>query len=142
MMKKQIVLTLITSAFLLMAGTTQAGGSGYGYRGSHSGGYGGHYSGYGRHYGGHYGGRGYYRGGGHGHLGTGLAIVAGAVVLGSIIQASTYNNRARQAQYGSRPGGPVPDYWYRVDADGQCVEVRRNQQGREVWTYVDSSYCY
>lgn len=138
-MKKQIVLTLITSAFLLMAGATQAGG--YGYRGNYSGGYGGHYSGYGRHYGGHYGGHGYYRGGGHGHLGTGLAIVAGAVVLGSIINAATYN-QPRQVVYRTRPGGPVPDYWYRVDADGQCVEVRRNQQGREVWTYVDSSYCY
>lgn len=134
-MKKQIVLTLITSAFLLMAGTTQAGG--YGYRGNHSGGYGGnHYS-----YGGHYRG-GYGHGGGHGHLGTGIAIVAGAVVLGSIIHAATYNNRPRQVVYSPQPAGPVPGgYWYRVDADGQCVEVRLNQQGREVWTYVDPSYC-
>ena len=138
-MKKQIVLALITSAFLLMAGTTQAGGYG---RGNYTNGYGGHYSSYGGHYGGHYGGRGYYRGGGHGHLGTGLAIVAGAVVLGSIINATTYNH-PRQVVYVTQPAGPVPGgIWYRVDTNGQCVEVRRNQQGLEVWTFVDPSYCY
>ena len=81
-------------------------------------------------------------------LRSGLKVVAGALVLGSVIHAIANNNR----RYDSRSSGSVrvdpqrypntrQDYWYRIDSEGQCVEVKLNQYGQEVWTYADNSYC-
>ena len=135
-MRKQIAVALISSALLGMAGTTQAGNSGHGHDGRYSGNHHGEkFRGYNRP---HRGDRHHHRR--HDDLGKGLAIVAGVVVLGSIIHAI---NQDASQRVEHRPPPPVPmqDYWYRVDADGECVEVRLNQQGREVWTYVDPSFC-
>ncbi len=168
-MKKQFVVALIASALLGMAGTTQAGNSNHGNRSNHSGGYDRNHSSYGYYNGRSYGGNRYGRHHDHDHIGRGIAIVAGAVVLGSIIsainqdhsrqaqyqsrqdgyqsrqdgyQSRQYEYRPRQDEYRSQSAAPLPDLWYRVDTDGRCVEVRLNQQDREVWTDVDPSYCY
>lgn len=72
---------------------------------------------------------------------SGLKVVAGALVLGSIIHAVNDNHRERVV-YRTRAPVARRDYWYRVDGDGQCVEVQLNSRGEEVWTYTDPSYCY
>jgi len=131
-MRKQTVMAWIAGAFLLTVGTAPAQAGGHGYRGQH---YnpGHHYS---RGYGGHHGG-GYYHGGGDNDFVEALAIVTGVAILGSVIYGAHQNQPRRSA-----PAGPAPaNLWYRVDANGQCVEVRPNQQGLEVWTNVDPSYC-
>jgi len=140
--KKQIAVALVTSALLGIAGTTQAGNSERDQYGRFSGGHDrNHYS-----YGGHFNDRMNHQGKnrhhhhGHDDFGDGLAIVAGVLVLGSIIHAMNHD-ASRHVGQQPVPPGPVQDYWYRVDGDGRCVEVRLNQQGREVWTYVDPSYC-
>lgn len=148
-MKKLIVLTLMATAFLATAGNAQAGNS---HRGQH------YYPNHGyspakhyrkharqerRHYKQHRYGRSYGRHDyGYRHHGHGDAwkIAAGAAVLGTIIYAA--NSRPSRTVYRTRTVRANDDHWYRVDTDGQCVEVRLNQKGQEVWTYVDSSYCY
>ena len=151
-MRKQIALALFTGLLLSSAGTTQAGDSNHGYRSGYPGGYGGNYYGNGRGFDDRYN-RHDSRRGGHDHdnFGRGLAIVAGAVVLGTIIHAVSHNashpvNGPYQAplpDQNNRYGTPEPgqDYWYRVDQNGECVLVRLNQQGREVWANADPSYC-
>ena len=140
-MKKQIVITLLLTTFLGTAGTAQARDWNRGHHNGHHSSYG-----YARHHGNHH----YSRYRHHGYYGytrrhhdhyKGLKIAAGALILGSAIYAAN-NNWRRNAVYVSRPVASNRDYWYRVDTDGQCVEVRLNRQGQEVWTYVDSSYCY
>ncbi len=145
-MKKQIVITLFATVLLALSGMTEARDSNRGHRGyqsNHAG------SGYSnkharRHYrGNHYRNRhyGYNRHGRRHHgLNDGLKYAAGAIVLGSIIH-SISRSQPRQVTYRSQPAVTGQDYWYRVDSEGQCVEVRLNQQGREVWTYVGSSNC-
>ena len=156
-MKKQIVITLLATAFLATAGSAQARDWNRGHHNGHhnSHGYVRHqlqhsriqhrrrdYHQYGNHhyspyrYSGYYG---YTRG--HHDDDSGLKIVAGALILGSIIHASNHDRR-RNVVYRSRPVASNRGNSYRVDTDGQCVEVTRNRQGEEVWTYVDSSYCY
>jgi hypothetical protein len=143
-MKKHIVLAVLASALLGAASFAEAGNGNRGYRNGHHNGYSsiryGHYPtrnhhGYAR--------RSHYRHGdyrGHHDYHKGLRIAAGAVVIGSLIHAINHDRRERVV-YRTRRVAPGSDYWYRVDTDGQCVEVRLNQQGQEVWTYVDSSYC-
>ena len=133
-MNRRIAPALVASMVLALSGTAQAGD---GRSGRDHYGHGAHYDRYARHHG-----RDHHRHG-HDHFGRGLAIVAGAVILGSIIHAASQDNARRGAEYrrDNRPEAPLPDYWYRIDGDGQCVEVRLNRQGREVWTYVDQSYC-
>ena len=153
-MKKQIAITILVAALLSLAGTVQAGHSNRGhkndYRGGHltaqhRGNHNRHYYGNNHYrYGTHYRGRhGYYRRGHHGHHGfrDGLRFAAGAIILGSVIHAIN-DNQPRQVVYQSPAGGSYQDRWFRVDPDGQCVEVRLNQSGEEVWTYTDASRCY
>ena len=140
-MNKQILLTLIAATCLGTAGLAQA-------KDSHRGHYG-QTRGYSNH---HY--RGYqgsrqrnyprsYRHNGGGHHGNHnpWGYVAGAIVLGSIIHGVTRSNRREVTTYRTTRSTPAQDYWYRVDAEGQCVDVRLNSEGDEVWTYVDASYC-
>ncbi len=160
-MRKQIVIALFATALLTIAGVTQAKDSDRGHRSNHSRG---HSSGHhqskhfrnhnrrGKHYYGgayrHHGYRPYsyghrgYRPYGYGHHGysNGLGYVAGALVVGSLIH-SINHRQPSQIVYRSKPVSRAQDYWYRVDSDGQCVEVRMNRDGQEVWTYVDASYC-
>lgn len=150
-MNKTVLTTLASILLLGSAGTAQAGERGHdrgpGHRGSY--GYVSHYRGpalshhRGRHFAGY---RGhapryypYYSS--HHHVSDGLKVVAGALVLGSIIHAVN-DSRREPAVYRTRVPANRGDYWYRIDSDGQCVEVRLNGQGQEVWTYTDSSYCY
>jgi len=144
-MKKRIALALLTSLLLGLAGTVQAGNGYHRHHDRYPGGYErnfhGHHSGYNNRR--------------HRHddddFGRGLAIVAGAVVLGTIIHAinhnssrnanSSYQARAREPNDRYEPPAQGQDYWYRVDQNGDCVLVRLNQQGREIWSYADPSYC-
>ncbi len=143
-MKKQIIITLVSMGLLAMAGMAEAGDRHhrYGHHSNHS--YSSnHYYGYQpRHYN-RYDYR--YRSYGHHssrhHLRDGLKVVAGALILGSIIYAATDSRRDRVIVRRRPAPSNNTDYWYRIDNDGQCVEVRLNRQGQEVWTYVDSSYC-
>lgn len=134
-MKKQFIITLFATALLSMASVAQAGNS-------HRGHYGGHYRGHSsHHYGRAYRHHGYRRHGRRHHNNhDGLKIVVGALVLGSLIHAVS-NNQRRQVVYSSPTARLSKEYWYIVDSNGQCVEVRLNERGNEVWTYVDSSYC-
>lgn len=78
----------------------------------------------------------------HGRHGlrSGLKVAAGAVLLGTIIH-SIQDNRRDRVVYRTRTVTPRTDIYYRIDPDGQCVEVSHNRQGQEVWTYVDPAYC-
>lgn len=158
-MKKQIVITLITTALLFATGLTQAksshgGHHGNGHHGSgHNGSrhYGNRHNGnrhrsyghrnygqrsYGRHSYGHYG----YGRHSYGYN-SGLGYVAGALALSSIVYAID-RNQYRESAYLARPVASAQEYWYRVDTDGRCVQITLNQYAQEVWTTVDSSYCY
>ena len=150
-MKKHIVIAIIATVMFSAAGFAEAGGRNHGYRSGHHYGYDSHS--YGRHQSSHYRGysnrrynRHYRQGGYYRHHGRhdyykGLKIAAGAVVLGSLIHSINSDHRDRVV-YRTRRTTPVSNQTYRVDSEGQCVEVSLNQQGQEVWTYVDSSYCY
>ncbi|MFT5139333.1 MAG: hypothetical protein ACI9H8_000824 [Lysobacterales bacterium] len=134
-MKKQITISLLSAALLLSAGLAQAGD-----RGNRNG----HYSNNSnRHYGyqpRHYNHRGYRHRSGNRH--NAWKYAAGALVIGSIIHSANRPRNDRVVVQRRIEPSRSSDYWYRVDTDGQCVEVRLNRQGQEVWTYVDSSYCY
>ena len=65
---------------------------------------------------------------------------AGAIILGTIIYAINQNQH-QAAVVEPQAVAPLPDYWYRIDGEGRCVEVRLNSAGREVWTYVPQNYC-
>jgi len=134
---KAILTALVTGLLLSAAGTAQAGDRGY--RDGHGRYYGytpqRHYRPAPRH---HY--RSSYRHDrGRHDVRNGLKIAAGAVLLGAVIH-SIHDNRRERVVY--RTVAPRRDIWYRVDQDGQCVEVSQNRHGQEVWTYVDPSYCY
>lgn len=156
-MKKQLLISLTVAVLMTLAGTVQAGDSRRGNHGHH-GGYAKHHSTHhayrharkhnkhhrqhNRHgaYGGHYD-RGYYEHGYHDRdrddFRKGVKIVAGAVLLGTIIHAISNSNqrRSQQAAYAG-------DLWYQQDRDGRCYEVTRDRSGDEFWTRVDSGYCY
>ena len=147
-MKKQIVIAVLASALMGSAGFAEAGDRDRGYRGGHHKSHAAHRY-YGRHERRH---RDYYRQVRHRrhHYGyynrhhdhyKGLKIVAGAALIGGVIHAI---NRAPRERIVYRTVRPVQrgNYHYRLDTDGQCVEVSYNRQGQEVWTYVDPSYCY
>ena len=144
-MKKQIVLTVLAIALLGATGFAQAGDRGY--RNGHDNGY--RSARNNRHYA--YTNRNYrrqsYRHQSYRHYNRhhdhykGLKIAAGAVVLGSLIHAISSDRHDRVLVRRTVRSSPAGDFWYRVDSDGQCVEVTLNSQGQEVWTYVDSSYC-
>lgn len=145
-MNKHIVIAVIATVFLGAAGFAEARNGDRGYRNGHHNGYSSsrHYR-YDNRRRSHYYNRGsrhssYYRRSGHHDHYKGLKIAAGAVVLGSLIHAINSDRRERVV-YRTRQTVPANDYWYRLDSEGECVEVRMNQQGREVWTYVNSSYC-
>ncbi len=147
-MKKQLLITLIVAILMTLAGTVQAGDSRRGHNGHH-GGYAKHASahhGYRHgkkhraHHNRHYD-RGYY---GHGYrdrhhddFSKGVKIVAGAVLLGTIIHAIS-NSEQRRVERAAYAG----DLWYQQDTNGQCYEVTQNQRGEEVWVRVDPRYCY
>ncbi|MFT5351475.1 MAG: hypothetical protein ACI9MF_002298, partial [Gammaproteobacteria bacterium] len=76
----------------------------------------------------------------HGH--DAWKYAAGALVIGSIIHAANRPRNDRVVVQRRVVPSRSSEFWYRIDTDGQCVEVRRNSQGQEVWTYVDSSNCY
>lgn len=137
---------MVLAAVLCAAATAQAGDRG------HRNGYDRHYSynqqrhhGYPsqRHYRqaprGHYR-RAYHHDHGRHALRSGLKVAAGAVLLGTIIH-SIHDNRRDRVVYRTRTVAPRNDIYYRIDPDGQCVEVTHNRQGQEVWTYVDPAYC-
>lgn len=138
---KAILTALVTGLLLSAAGTAQAGDRGY--RDGH-----GRFYGYtpARQY--RHAPRHQYRSNyrrPYGHQGRhdsrrGLKIAAGAVLLGAVIHSIHHDNRRERVVY--RTVAPRGDIWYRVDQDGQCVEVSQNRYGQEVWTYVDPSYCY
>ena len=145
-MKKDIVIAVIATVFLGAAGFAEGSHGDRGYRNGHHNGYSSsrHYR-YDNRYRSHHYNRGYrhgryYRHRSHHDHYKGLKIAAGAVVLGSLIHAINSDRRERTV-YRTRRVEPSGDYWYRVDSEGQCVEVRLNQKGQEVWTYVDGSYC-
>ena len=77
----------------------------------------------------------------HHDVRNGLKVVAGALVLGSIVRAVNNSHRERVIYRTRTPVGDQDQYWYRVDSDGQCVEVRLNSLGQEVWTYTDPYHC-
>ena len=143
-MKKQILITLLATALLGMASAAQAGDRHRGHYNGHN-----NHHGYARHHYGsfHYGRSHHYRPyryygyrQGHHDRYDGLQIAAGALVLGSIIYAAG-SDRRHNTVYRTRPVASSRND-YRVDSEGQCFEVSLNRQGQEVWTYVDSSYCY
>ncbi len=163
-MKKQIVITLITTALLFATGLAQAKSSRGGHYGNghQSNGHQGNRHNGNRHNGSRYNRnrhhsyshRSYrhrsYRHHNYRHYGygrhsygynNGLGYVAGALALGSIVYAIDRNQR-RESAYLARPVASTQEYWYRVDTDGRCVQIKLNQYGQEVWTTVDSSYCY
>jgi len=82
-----------------------------------------------------------YRGHHHHDYRHGLRIAAGAVVLGSLIHAINHDRHERVVY---RTRQPVRrDFGnYVLDSDGACYEVSVNDRGQEVWTWMDSSYCY
>jgi hypothetical protein len=146
-MNRSFLLTIAATALLTLSGAAPAddddsyrrhsGHGSYGYDRSHySNRPHGRRDGYGRHDGYRNRGRHGYHHYDHGRddLRKGLKIVAGAVILGSIIYA--INNQNRQASYGA------PSYGYRTDSEGRCIQVTRDSSGREVWTHVDPGYCY
>ena len=150
-MKKQIILTLMATALLATAGIAQAGNSNRGHHNYQNRGYthGNNHRNYARNewrYNNHnYYGRSYRHGGhgynyGHHRHHDAWKYAAGAVILGSIIHAA--NNRPSQTVYRTVRSAPAVDRRYRLDTDGLCVEVSLNRENQEVWTYVDSSYCY
>ena len=132
-MKKRIMIMLITAVLLGTSGLAQARDHN---RGHHGG-----YNNYGHHGNRHYNSRGNYRRNGrhHGYYNP-WGYVAGAIVLGSIIHSASRRPQ-REVVYRTTRTVEQPNYWYRVDADGNCVEVRLNSEGNEVWTYTDASYC-
>ena len=143
-MKKQIIIMLVTG-LLVVAGVAEAGDRSHrnGHRANHSYSSNRYYGYQPRHY--RWYGYGHHNYGHHSsrhHLRDGLKFVAGALVLGSIIHAATDSRRDRVIVRSRPAPSIVSDYWYRIDNDGQCVEVQLNRQGQEVWTYVDSSNCY
>jgi hypothetical protein len=131
-MKKRLMIMLVTAVLLGTSGLAQARDHNRGHHDGykHHGGHSNRYYG-GRHY------RGYDRRRGHSNP---WGYVAGAIVLGSIIHSATHRPQ-REVVYRTRRTVEQPNYWYRVDADGNCVEVRLNSAGSEVWTYTDASYC-
>lgn len=147
-MKKRIAITLIVAALLSLAGTVEARDAWRGHKDGHHRDYTPvHYRNKhhrGRHHRSdhHYRSRhAHYRGRHHGHhaLRDGIKIAAGALILGSVVR-SINDHGSRQIVYqASRPG---TDRWYRIDQDGQCVEVRLNRYGEEVWSYTDAGRCY
>lgn len=166
-MKKLIVIILFATTLLSVTGTTQARDSDRGHRNNHNRDYvttrhhnkharkqhrkaKHHYARANRHNDYRYNGRHHNRYGnnhnrhyrhGRNEFRDGLKYAAGALVLGSVIHAIN-NNPPRRTAYQSAPTRSGHNSWYRVDSDGQCVEVRLNRQGNEVWTYSDSSNCY
>jgi hypothetical protein len=139
--RQSMLVAVATAVLMCAAGTAQAGDRG-------------HRDGYGRHHG--YAQQRHYRHAPrhhryrsshrrHHHDGrhavrTGLKVAAGAVLLGSIIHAVSDNRRERVV-YRTRTVNARNDVYYRIDPDGECVEVTHNRQGQEVWTYVDPTYC-
>lgn len=141
-MKKYTLFILLITALLTVAGSVQARDYNNHQRSNHYRGdshrYSQYSSGYNRHR----------RHNNRHELRKGLKVAAGVLVLGSVIHAIANNNR----RYDSRSSSsvrvdpqPYPntrqDYWYRIDSEGQCVEVKLNQYGQEVWTDTDNAYC-
>ncbi len=115
-MKTSFIVTLIATATLVFAGSSEAGGKRHGH-----GGYG-HKPQHHKH---------------HRHRSDGgdiVKVAAGALVLGTLVYAISQSSRQSHAP-------AEPDYWYRIDDDGRCVLVQLNRDGREVWTYVEPGYC-
>lgn len=158
-MKKYLIISIIVAVFLSASGFAEARNHNSGHQNGNHNSYGynqnygnnrhnrnGRYNrSYNRNYGRHNGNR-YYgnRYSGHSsrhHLRDGLKFAAGALLVGSIIHAASNNKRDRVVVQRRSTSVRNSNYWYRVDNEGQCVEVRLNQQGQEVWTYVDPSYC-
>jgi hypothetical protein len=153
-MKTRIVVTLLAATLLGLAGTAQAGDR-HGFRA------GGHYRGYATHhyrpashYGGHYYapryrnayGYVYYRPYPHHRHYRGVRLVAGAVLLGSIIHAANYDRPSRVVYVDRTPvtvraGAASGQTWYETDSGGDCFEVRPDSAGNEVWTLTDPAYC-
>jgi hypothetical protein len=70
-----------------------------------------------------------------------LRVLAGAALLGTVIHAINHDRRERVVHRTQRVS-PRRAGHFILDEQGQCVEVTTNSRGQEVWTYVDSSYCY
>lgn len=148
MMKKKIAITLFVTALLSLAGTVEAGDSRHGYKNSHHRGH--TPTNYrNKHYRKHHG-YGHYRGGygpahhrhkHHSHhlLRDGLRFAAGALIVGSVIHA--ISDSQPRVIYRSSTDGSHQNHWYRIAQDGQCVEVRLNQNGEEVWTPAEPYRC-
>ena len=150
-MKTKIAITLIVAALLSLAGTVEARDSRHGHKGGHHRDYATvqhrnkHYRRHAKRH--HYRSDRYYRNRhvhhrhnrhhGHSSFRDGLRFAAGALILGSVVH-SINDYGSRQVAYRVSPS----NRWYRIDQDGQCVEVRRNQYGEEVWTYTESYRCY
>lgn len=142
-MKKTLVIAAFAAVMFSAPGFAQAGNNHRGYNQPH------HYSyghnryydyrpnhRYGRHD------RHYYRHhSSRHHLRDGLKVAAGALLIGSIIHAANHHKRERVVVRRRVEPTRSSDYWYRIDNEGQCVEVRLNREGQEVWTYVDPAYC-
>ncbi len=159
-MKTRIVITLIAAGLLGMAGAAHAG---HAYRdGGHYRGYATHHYRPGKHHGHYYRGhRGYhyvprYRNvDRHGHyrphyyhhdLYRAHKVVAGAALLGTIIHATSHQPARRVVYVDRSPRRVVRDAgygdaWYQTDSSGDCFEVRLDDSGYEVWSYVDPGYC-
>ena len=144
-MKKRCLLMFLTVVLVSLAGYSHAGNSNRGHKARHDvyqlrTGYrihhDIHHSRYGRHHGNcrHYSHR-------HHDVRSGLKIAAGALVLGTILH-TVNRHHAPLVVHPSQLGRQAQAHWYRIDPEGHCVEVRLNQQGREVWTYVNPSHCY
>ena len=143
-MKKYLVISAFAAVLLSESGFAEARDQHRGYyKPQHSYGQNRHY-GYNRHRYGRYDRRYGHRYSHHSsrhHIRDGLKVAAGALLIGSIIHAASNHKRERVVV--RRRAAPVrsSDYWYRIDNEGECVEVRLNREGQEVWTYVDPSYC-
>lgn len=149
-MKKKIAITLIVAALLSLASTVEARDSWRSHKGGHHRGHatvqhhGNHHRRHAKHYRSshHYRSR-YanhsYRHHGRNSVRDGLKIAAGALIIGSVVR-SINDHRSRQIAYRTAPANA--NRWYRIDPDGQCVAVRLNQYGEEVWTYTDAYCCY
>jgi hypothetical protein len=151
-MKNKIAITLIVAALLSLAGTVEARDSWRGHKGGHYRDHASlqhrnkHYRSHGTRH--HYRSEHYYRNPyahhrhqhhGYSSFRDGLKFAAGALIIGSVVH-SINDYGSRQVAYRVSPAGL--DRWYRIDQDGQCVEVRRNRYGEEVWTYTESYRCY
>lgn len=153
-MKKMIVIATVATAMLAASGFAEANGNGRNHRGVHH--QPRHHYAPARHVNRHFrqqryarqgrqharyerrhGYRNHYRR--HDHR-RGLRIAAGAIVLGSLIHAINHDRHERVV-YRTRQTA-TRDYGnYLLDSDGQCYDVSTNNQGQEVWTWVDPSYC-